>query len=112
MQHITFALLLSNLVLRQSSILLKLLIILAACPKPGEGTNTGLVADDGGPYPAGDVYTYTCNSGYISVEYITIICEDDGTWSRVPPTCSGNVAKVFQFFCCNCYIVSKLFECI
>lgn len=58
------------------------------CGSPGALTN-GRVDAVGTQYL--DSANYTCNSGYVvngtETEFLSRVCQDDGTWSGELPTC-------------------------
>lgn len=49
----------------------------------------GNVNNGNGPYGIGEEVTFTCNDGFVLDGENKIICQDDGTFSNVAPTCNG-----------------------
>ena len=58
------------------------------CSAPLEGFNTEPVKENRS-FIVGEPYTYSCKVGYASDDNLTVICQDDGTWSAYAPICEG-----------------------
>ena len=63
------------------------------CEAPTNGNNT----DDIKPnqdIPFGEIFQYSCMTGYETEDSLTTECTGNGTWSCPPPNCTGSVDQV------------------
>ena len=57
------------------------------CFNPPDGTETILVTT-GTSRGCLENYKYSCNTGYITEDSLSITCMIDGTWYGSPPVCT------------------------
>ena len=77
---------------------------------PLNGTNTNPVTR--GPGNAGDVYMYSCLSGYETADtnLLTTTCLSNGQWSRdtSPPACTGEYCLVKYINICHYFTLTSI----